>query len=271
MEGYTFGGWYKDSDCTIAWDFDTDTVTENITLYTEWVINIYTVTWNMNGGEPAPESASVIHNGSLTVPTEPTKAGFNFGGWYIDSDYTIEWDFSTDTVTENITLYAKWNDLDTFTVTFYSNGGSTISSVSVEHGSKVFKPTDPTMEGYTFGGWYIDSGCTIAWNFDADIVTENITLYAKWTINNISVKIEDDTFNEGDIKVKITNEITKITYEDCQICNENCLGHDFNGGEITVVIGAITKYDPRDEGAATIEDFFKSILDFLRDRRNNVL
>ena len=70
---------------------------------------------------------------------------------------------------------------DVCTITFDSQGGSTVSSVTVTRGEKARKPGNPVRSGYTFGGWYKERGCTTAWNFDADAVTGNITLYAKWT------------------------------------------------------------------------------------------
>ncbi len=71
----------------------------------------------------------------------------------------------------------------TYTVTFNSNGGSSVSSQTVEEGEKASKPTDPTRDGYTFGGWYTDSACTQAYDFNTE-VSGNITLYAKWVDAN---------------------------------------------------------------------------------------
>jgi len=72
----------------------------------------------------------------------------------------------------------------TYTVTFNSNGGSSVSSISnLTSGSKITAPTAPTSTGYNciFGGWYKDTSLTNAWNFTSDTVTSNITLYAKWS------------------------------------------------------------------------------------------
>ena len=66
------------------------------------------------------------------------------------------------------------------TVTFDSNGGSTVAAQTVTYGSKATKPADPTKSGYTFGGWYTNSACTTAYDFNT-AVTADITLYAKWT------------------------------------------------------------------------------------------
>jgi uncharacterized repeat protein (TIGR02543 family) len=68
----------------------------------------------------------------------------------------------------------------TYTVTFDSQGGSAVASQTVAHGGKVTEPTAPTRTSYTFGGWYKESGCTNAWDFDTDTVTSDVTLYAKW-------------------------------------------------------------------------------------------
>ncbi len=65
------------------------------------------------------------------------------------------------------------------TVTFNSNGGSSVAKQTVENGDKVTKPKDPTRSGYTFKGWYTDKALTKAFNFST-VITSNVTLYAKW-------------------------------------------------------------------------------------------
>ena len=68
----------------------------------------------------------------------------------------------------------------THTVSFNSNGGSSVSSQQVAEGSYASEPTAPTRSGYVFRGWYGDSGLTNAWAFGSDTVDSDITLYAKW-------------------------------------------------------------------------------------------
>ena len=70
-----------------------------------------------------------------------------------------------------------------YTVTFDSMGGSKVDAQTINRGYKVTEPTVPTREGYTFEGWYKDSSGTYAWEFDEDVVTGNVTLYAKWKSN----------------------------------------------------------------------------------------
>jgi len=69
-----------------------------------------------------------------------------------------------------------------FTVTFDTNGGSTIASQTVEEGLSATIPASPTKEGFTFVGWYADQNCTIAFNFNTAIIADT-TIYAKWTEN----------------------------------------------------------------------------------------
>ena len=76
-----------------------------------------------------------------------------------------------------------------YKVTFESNGGSEVASLqAVEYGTTITALEKPLKDGYTFGGWFKEPVLTNVWNFAVDAVTDNITLYAKWTsgsgINN---------------------------------------------------------------------------------------
>jgi len=194
--GNTFAGWCRDADLTTLWNFNTNTVTENITLYAKWTVNIvnYTVTFNSNSGIPASSTQTVISGQKAIKPTNFTKvlSGVNqiLEGWYKDNTTFLQkWDFDTDTVTGNVTLYAKWTagEPGSFVVTFESNGGSAVAPVNATGGQKVAKPSDPTKAGYTFAGWCKEEALTTSWNFDTELVVESVTLYAKWTVVEIPV------------------------------------------------------------------------------------
>jgi uncharacterized repeat protein (TIGR02543 family) len=146
----------------------------------------YTVTFDSQGGTPV-DAQTVVSGGKATEPGQaPVKDGNSFGGWHKDAAGTNAWVFATDTVTADITLYAKWipdsgAEPVNYAVSFNSQGGSFVSGVSVPEGGKVTKPADPTREGYTFAGWHKEAAGTTAWDFDTDTVTAAITLYAQWT------------------------------------------------------------------------------------------
>ena len=72
---------------------------------------------------------------------------------------------------------------DTARIDFETNGGSKINQSEVAFGDKLSKPADPTKEGYTFAGWYVDEDLTTAYDFSQE-VTEDMVLYAKWTKNS---------------------------------------------------------------------------------------
>lgn len=136
-------------------------------------------------------TTAIIDNGAkLTAPAAPTKEGYRFGGWYYDNNGgKAKWNFDTDTVTRAMTLTAKW--VRTYTVTFETSGGSAVDPVTVDAGSTVTKPADPTKSGYTFGGWYKDSTLQTPWDFANGTVTADTTLYAKWTANPPAPSYDD--------------------------------------------------------------------------------
>lgn len=130
--------------------------------------------------ENAVLKTGVSYIDGTALPYAPEKEGLSFAGWYKDADLNEAWDFDSDTTSEALTLYAKWN-VNEYTVTFDTKGGTAIEPQVVIHNGTVSKPEpDPTREGYTFGGWYTDAGCTTAYGFSTP-VTGGLTLYAKWT------------------------------------------------------------------------------------------
>ncbi|WP_041138826.1 InlB B-repeat-containing protein [Beduini massiliensis] len=189
-EGYTFDGWFADEQWMVPWDFAADKVTADTTLYAKWTINTYRIYFESNGGTVIAPLNDVAFGTLLSQPTPPTREGHTFAGWYTDEQLTKSWDFAADTVTGNTTLYAKWI-LNTYDVYFESNGGTAITPLSdVAFGTLLSQPTLPTREGYTFAGWYTDKQLTKPWDFAADKVTADTTLYAKWIINTYNIYFE---------------------------------------------------------------------------------
>jgi len=181
-DGYFFGGWYRESTFNTLWNFDTDTVDGDIDLYAQWLDIYYTVTFNEDGGSPAPAPQIVIHNGKALLPPPMSKSNSAFTGWYKEAGFDNAWNFDTDTVTGNITLYAKWVPKE-YTVYFDAGGGSEAPSPQhVISGANAAMPPPMTKAGYAFAGWYKEAGFINMWNFDTDTVSGDITLYAKWVV-----------------------------------------------------------------------------------------
>ena len=186
-EGYTFGGWYADKDCKTEYDFKT-AVKADVTIYAKWTINSYKVTFDTNGGSKVSGQTVEWNKAAAKPETEPTKEGCTFAGWYADKDCKTEYDFKA-AVKADVTIYAKWT-INSYKVTFDTNGGSEVSGQSVEWNKLAAKPeTEPVKEGYTFAGWYTDKDCNTEYNFEA-AVKADVTIYAKWTINSYKVTFE---------------------------------------------------------------------------------
>ncbi len=158
--GYTFSGWNK-ADGT-AWDYASDKVTDNITLYAKRTANTYTITFDTAGGsEIAPITQD--YGTQIAVPEAPTREGYTFTGWDREIPTTMP--------AENMTVTAQWK-INRYTITFDTNGGSEIAPITQDYGTNITAPADPTREGYTFIGWDMEIPTTMP--------AENITLKAKW-------------------------------------------------------------------------------------------
>lgn len=128
-------------------------------------------------------ASQVIEEGGLaTDVADPTREHYTFGNWYYNAEGTGDAvDFTSDVFSDDTTIYASWV-IDTFTVTFDSNDGSAVSAQTINYGDVATAPTDPTLALNTFAGWFTDDSTFLEeYNF-ATPVTEDITLYAKWTL-----------------------------------------------------------------------------------------
>ena len=148
------------------------------------VIGAYTVTFQSEGGS---EVASQIRaNTPAAQPDNPTKEGHTFIGWYSGES---KWDFETP-VTADLTLTAKWQ-LNRYTITFDTAGGSEVPSITQDYGTAIIAPANPTKTGYTFAGW----DKTIPSTMPAG----DMTITARWTENRVIVIIRpDDSKDEPD-------------------------------------------------------------------------
>ncbi|MBE0700163.1 MAG: InlB B-repeat-containing protein, partial [Acholeplasmataceae bacterium] len=152
------------------------------------IIVYFDVLFDTNEGLPTPFTVEVVKNNKVNAPDLPTRAGYYFEGWYKDDAFETAWNFAEDVVIENTTLYAKWDLIPTYTVSFTSNGGSMVPDIEgVEEFTKITTPVNPTREGYTFEGWFKDVDLEMPWNFAVDTVSEDLTLYAKWAIIVLTV------------------------------------------------------------------------------------
>ena len=143
----------------------------------------YDITFRYNNGQP-DETIQVGSNEFIPRPATPERNGYTFTGWYTDEACTSAWNFDIDRVTKAMTLYAGWQEeLKTeFLVTFQPNNGESNYTVVVPASSLLPPQASPTMEGYSFIGWYTDEACTNPWNFDTDKVNSDMILFGGWEV-----------------------------------------------------------------------------------------
>jgi len=120
----------------------------------------YTVTFESNGGSPVP-AQTIVQGNKVAEPQDPTRNGFDFGGWYSDAtfaDETTKWDFASNTVTASITLYARWQVKD---IGFYPDDSPIITSSGlIIYRSGANGPTTTTLtiiSGYSDVKWYYNN------------------------------------------------------------------------------------------------------------------
>lgn len=186
---YNFEGWYYDSAFTLPVNFNWDILTGDVTLYAKWSPVTFGVGYTLNGGtnHPSNPTTRTIESAAFTLQT-PSKPGSLFLGWYTTSN------FQGDPITvlpagtnANINLYAKW--LDPNTISFNSNGGTAVPSITTLPGNPVSAPANPTRAGYTFDGWYSDRNFTQPYTFTT-MPEASISVFAKWIALTFTV-----TFN----------------------------------------------------------------------------
>ena len=169
-KGYTFKGWDKEIPKTMP--------AENITVKAQWEINQYTITFDTNGGsEIAPITQD--YGTEITAPDNPTRKGYTFKGWDKEIPETMP--------AENMTITAQW-EINQYTITFDTNGGSEIAPITQDYGTEITAPDNPTRKGYTFKGWDKEIPETMP--------AENITVKAQWKINQYTIAFDTNGGSE---------------------------------------------------------------------------
>ena len=184
LDYYTID-WYSDDSFSSSVTFPY-TLSEDTDLYAKCTPKTFQVSFITDDDSITIPKQAVTYPASAAEPTGLSKTGYTLDGWYTDKDCTTAYDFSSK-VTGDITLYAKWN-INSCTVSFDSNGGSSVAAQSVNYNTAASKPADPSRKGYTFAGWFTGKDCKTAYDFNSN-VTGDITLYAKWN------KIPDQSSN----------------------------------------------------------------------------
>jgi uncharacterized repeat protein (TIGR02543 family) len=142
----------------------------------------FTVLFDSRGGSVA--SPQTVQPDSFISPPNVSKEGHTLEGWYtsLNGGVTLEnkWNFLTDSVNIDFTLYASWT-INQYTITFITNGGDVIQNQTNNYNETVDIP-NATREGYSFEGWFTDNNLTQSYIASATMPAQSITLYAKWNL-----------------------------------------------------------------------------------------
>lgn len=193
-EGHSFLGWSVSLNGEVAYKSgDTYSEDANLTLYAVWKADVYTITYDANGGENAPISQSKEYNETVTLSIAvPTRSGYDFAGWATTPGGNVRYTAGAKySANSNVTFYAVWT-LGEYSIVYDSNGGTSApASQSKTHGTDItITSSKPSRAGYIFLGWSTDAYGDVEYAPGA-AYTDNasIILYAVWEVNAASPTI----------------------------------------------------------------------------------
>jgi uncharacterized repeat protein (TIGR02543 family) len=184
--GYEFNGWQSDG---VIFS-NVGGASTDITLTALWTLINFSITYNTDGGTNNSENPGAFNVKSSITLLPPVKTGFTFAGWYRDSNLTQLYNGTSNLPSANITLFAKWR-VNQYSIIFNTNGGDSLNTITQDFGSSLTLPT-PIRTGYSFEGWFTDSGLMQTYNVPLTMPAQNIELYAKWTINSYNFSYQSN-------------------------------------------------------------------------------
>ena len=195
-KGYTFAGWYHGET---PFENRTWTLTEGITLTAKWNVITYNISYDLDGGTTENDVTYTVED-EITL-TAPTRAGYTFAGWTFEgqNEPVMSVTIAKGTIGDK-SYTAHWT-INTYTITYITNGGNEISHQTLKYGDAL---PAAVRNGFTFGGWFIDDSLTTE---ITTVPAENIMLYAYWTEEN---KPGDFSYS-GTTSITITDYIASDT------------------------------------------------------------
>ncbi|MBO4798524.1 MAG: leucine-rich repeat protein, partial [Candidatus Methanomethylophilaceae archaeon] len=165
--GYTFAGWDPSLPSSMP--------SEDLVVKAKWKINSYTITFDSDGGSPV-ESITREYGSPVSPPDNPVREGYSFAGWNPSVPQAMP--------AENLIVKAVWIEIVPVitTVSFDTDGGSPVESITQEAGTPLSPPADPVRTGYSFEGWEP--------SLPAVMPGTDLKLTAKWKINSYTITFD---------------------------------------------------------------------------------
>ena len=214
--GYSFLGWYLNEN-TLGNRYEFTTMpAANFTLYAKWEITTCRIEYNLDGGANG-NNPQVYNYETADFVLEPaTKIGHTFHGWYTEETFTNKITMIDKSKLLDYTLYALFT-ANKYTITFNTNGGTSVDPITQEFGSPVAPPANPVRNGYAFIRWCTDENLTYKYTFST-MPLNGITLYAQWQAlewNNTYEIVQTSDNYIGDDLSKVT--IKCNTHSKCTV------------------------------------------------------
>ena len=210
---------------------------EDVVFTFAWELNI---TYDSQGGTAVADGDTTTSVGATisALPTDPTRSGYTFAGWYMASSGGTQITTSASHGQEShFTLYALWAG-DALTISYDSQSGSAVAdgdTTTTSGGLVNPLPTPPTRSGYTFSGWNTaadgtgtDLGINVGWGSDgvSHGQTSDFTLYAQWLGDLLNITYDSQSGSavaDGDTTSRIGATISALPTDPTRS------GYTFNG------------------------------------------
>ena len=255
---YRVAGWYSDEEFTAPISgtgkeisYTTNKLDADVSVYVAFELDTYTITFDTDGGTEVVPITEVAGR-SVTKPADPTKTGYTFAGWEPAIPDVMPG--------EDMTIKAKWT-VNQYTITFDSNGGTTVEPITQDYGTTVTAPENPTKTGYTFAGWDPEIPETMP--------AEDVTITAQWTINQYTITFDtngssviDPITQDYGTKVTAPDDPTKTGYTFAGWYTDEELTNAFVFTEDTTITEDITlyaKWNPQDGIKYTVMHKFENL------------
>ena len=181
--GYTFDGWFTAQTGGTKYGSTSTPPDGNLVVHAQWTQisanTVFSVTYQEHGGTTVAD-ATFVSGGTVTLPADPTRAGYTFDGWFTEETDGTKYNSTFSPTDENVVVHAQWTQIP-FSVTFEEHGGTTVPNETFVSGGSVTLPADPTRAGYTFNGWFTAQTGGTKYNSSFSPADGNLVVHAQWT------------------------------------------------------------------------------------------